>query len=581
GDISISYYVGDATESISNLKAIIHNPDGSKFKLSNKDFFEEKVNENWKKTNFTFPNIQEGSVIEYTYKLHSKGVFTLPEWYFQHDIPTVWSEYNLGIPKLYQYVRLAQGNFDIDESSWEKRNYNYRYDQSTGIGTRSANGTLSEDVLEYHIVKKDVPAMKEEAYITTMDDYLARVRFQLSGTEFNQVYKPVLKDWKATAEAVMEANYIGTQIKTARYSNALYKEIENKLNGITDPLQQLAVVYNYINTSIEWDGSYSQGSSEGLDKCFKVKKASSGELNLMVLAVLKRLNIEAYPLMVSTRGHGKMFELYPIMSQFNHTMAYAVVNGKGYIIDAGNVDRPIGMPRVNALNGVAWMVNPKSPQWININPIEGTSVYLADFTINEEGELKGVIKEMFKGYSAVAQRSGLDYSKCEDQTKEAFAEAFPDSEIENVEIANLVEVTKPLKINCGLTLPEGAVSAGDKVYLAPILMKAFSENPFKAKERLYPVDMSYPISERYILKLQLPEGFTVEQVPEDMSIALPGQDALFTYSVKVLDGFLQVSSYVKFKKTRYESETYAALKNFVDYVIEKQEEQIVLTYEEE
>ncbi len=52
--------------------------------------------------------------------------------------------------------------------------------------------------------------------------------------------------------------------------------------------------------------------TEKLDDIFQAKSASSGELNLMLLVLLREAGVTAYPLITSTRTNGKMYEDYPL-----------------------------------------------------------------------------------------------------------------------------------------------------------------------------------------------------------------------------------------------------------------------------
>ena len=96
-DVSIPIF-GD--ERIANLKAQIILPSGETIKLSKKDFYKEKVTNNYIKENFTFPKLEEGAIIEYQYILYVEDFVQLKNWYFQEKIPVLWSEINLKIPEV-------------------------------------------------------------------------------------------------------------------------------------------------------------------------------------------------------------------------------------------------------------------------------------------------------------------------------------------------------------------------------------------------------------------------------------------------------------------------------------------------
>ena len=68
------YKSGSTSENISKLKAYTYNLENDKIvktELDKDQIFENEVNYNYKEIKFTLPNIKEGSVIEYRYKLRS------------------------------------------------------------------------------------------------------------------------------------------------------------------------------------------------------------------------------------------------------------------------------------------------------------------------------------------------------------------------------------------------------------------------------------------------------------------------------------------------------------------------------
>src|SRR6185436_9803549 len=113
-DVVIPIYVaGNAEEEVVSLKAYTYNLENGKVvetKLDVKEaVFKDKIDKNRSIKKFTFPNIKEGSIIEYEYKLKSDFIRNLQPWEFQGSYPRLWSEYNVSMPEFYYYVTLSQG----------------------------------------------------------------------------------------------------------------------------------------------------------------------------------------------------------------------------------------------------------------------------------------------------------------------------------------------------------------------------------------------------------------------------------------------------------------------------------------
>jgi hypothetical protein len=81
---------------ISGIKGVTYNLQNGEIvesRLDSKNVFETKYNSYLSKVSFVFPNVNEGSVIEFSYIVRSTSVADL-SWQYQHDIPTYWSEYS-------------------------------------------------------------------------------------------------------------------------------------------------------------------------------------------------------------------------------------------------------------------------------------------------------------------------------------------------------------------------------------------------------------------------------------------------------------------------------------------------------
>ncbi len=83
--------------------------------MDNSTIFEEKVNDHWRVKKFALPDVKEGSVIEYKYKIISPYFFNLHDWDFQQRIPVIYSEYTTAMIPFYEYTYIFQGasKFDV------------------------------------------------------------------------------------------------------------------------------------------------------------------------------------------------------------------------------------------------------------------------------------------------------------------------------------------------------------------------------------------------------------------------------------------------------------------------------------
>ncbi|MEM6377772.1 MAG: DUF3857 domain-containing protein [Bacteroidota bacterium] len=578
GDITLSYYTRGKGERITGLKAMVHNPDGSTTKLSKSDIYKEIYNENWTLLKFSFPDLQEGSIIEYQYTLTSPFLSSLPEWYFQHDIPIQWSEYNVQIPQWYQYVAISQGRqLDVSENNVGQRTFRVSI---PGRAQASRQGTADLEVTNYHLVMKEVPALKEERFITNMDDYRSRLIFQLQGTNFER-YEPHMSTWQEVTKELMEASYFGAHLEKKKNFQGITKALAPNLAAAQTETAKAQIIYDHINEQMEWSGDYRYTSSENLGEIYERKIGTSSELNFLLWGMLKQEGISVTPILVSTRENGKMIELYPILSQFNHLMLLADLDDKLVMLDAGNNCRPMGTPRSAALNGYrAILLDQTQAGWMDIPVKASKSVQMATVTMDEEGMIQGDMAEMKRGYYAVSMRGALEETEADDFFEKRYMASIPEIEVGQVDINETDDMAKAFKSHVDFTIPNQAMVNRDFIYFTPMLDKWYDENPFKLEKRDYPVDFTYPTDRRYILSMELPEGYIIEEKPEDLNMSLPDHGAAFTYSVKQMGNKVTLNCGLKINKIQFQPEEYQGLKKFFDLVVEKQSEQLVLKFDE-
>ena len=106
---------------------------------------------------------------------------------------------------------------------------------------------------------------------------------------------------------------------------------------------------------------------------------------------------------------------------------------------------------------------------------------------------------------------------------------------------------------------------------------ATKENPFKLDERNYPIDFTMPILDKYVVNVEMPEGYKVEALPKSEIIDFKEGAAKFSYIAKENGKYLQFVINFDLKTSLIDPTDYGVFKQFFEKMIEKQAEQVVLT----
>ncbi|MEM0994813.1 MAG: DUF3858 domain-containing protein, partial [Bacteroidota bacterium] len=304
--------------------------------------------------------------------------------------------------------------------------------------------------------------------------------------------------------------------------------------------------------------------------------ASKQEKNLMLLAVLRALDIEAFPLLTSTRSHGKLLPEYAILDQFDYVLVQANIDGKPMLLDVGDPLRPMGYPALDALNYKAWLVDGKTSRWIDIKVPTTRNVFQVKCDLNDS-YLKGHVQTKYTGYGAISERNILQRDEVAGEFwGERLAALSEDFSMSAFSTKNETALDQDFYSEFDFSINDLVMDNEDMLYISPTIYTTFKESPFKAKKRYSNIDFSYPFTETYLFEFSIPAGYEIEQLPESTNVKLPSDGGRFRYSVSSKADKIHIHTNLQIKQCRFSAAEYQAVKMMFDLMIEKQEEQIVL-----
>ena len=146
-----------------------------------------------------------------------------------------------------------------------------------------------------------------------------------------------------------------------------------------------------------------------------------------------------------------------------------------------------------------------------------------------------------------------------------------DTDMSNTSIDSLKTYDAPVSVKFDFKMSTDE----DIIYLNPVFEDAYKENPFKAAERKYPVEMPYKMNESFVLNMDIPKGYRVEEVPKSARVKLNEDEGLFEYLVAKDENTIQLRSTLKLNKATFLPEDYQTLRDFFGYIVKKHSEQIV------
>ena len=586
GTISESLYQsGNTTELLNGIKAFTYNLKDGKIvetKLDKNDIFTEEVNKYRLRKKFTMPNLQEGSVIEYQYKIRSPFSYNLDEIILQYDIPIVQQEIKVSIPEYFVFNQRTKGYllFDIQKSTASDK-IGFMSTKRTSRGGFSAPQTSisssSIDFLKnmFLIKMNEVPALKEEPFVNNMDNYRSALKFELQYTKFpNSTIETYTTSWEKVVKKIYDFEGFGGQLDKTRYFK---DDLPIVLQGKVSEEEKTSAIYHFVKDRMHWNGMYGYNSDEGVKKAYDLKTGNIADINLILVGMLRAANLKANPVLISTRSNG--VPLFPTMEGFNYVAASVNIGGGYVFLDATNKYAKPNLLPTRALNWSGRVVkeNGASADFSLMPTLKSENRVMLSAEVLNTGELKGKIRRFFVDYAAYSFRNNYD-ALDEDTYLEKLEEQFGEIEISEYEIKNKLAVGKPIMENFEFYSEDLVEFIDDKIYISPLLWFSEEENPFKLENREYPIDFIYPRKNRYLITLKIPEGYRVEFLPEDMLLSLPDNQGSFKYKLGVIGGeSLQIAVEEHINVAVLSSLSYPSLKEYYKTIVQKQLEKVVLS----
>ncbi|MFN8258461.1 MAG: DUF3857 domain-containing protein [Bacteroidales bacterium] len=551
-------------EVLLDFKAQTYNMENGKqviSKITKKEIFTEQKSENYIAKKFALTNVKVGSVIEYEYTIRSPYFWSIEPWYFQAEIPIVVSDLRLKEPEYFSFKKVSGGYImpSLNETNSER-------------GVFPGGGGDGYNISTYRWVYKDVPAFKNEEYITTPKDYQAKIDFELQSVQVPGIaYKSFLSSWKQIGADLMEDDNFGGALNR----HGMVKELTDQINPNDSVEKKIETAYLLIKKMMKWDESYGIYISNTLKSVSTKKQGSMAEINLLLVNLLRSVGVEAYPVLISTRSHGKINQFYPRISSFNTVLALAKVKGKNILMDATIAYLRPGQLTYNTINGEGLMVDKNLIAWV---PLLSTEQYITSSLASieiKEGQIKAKLTRSTKSLEALNKRQKIA-SEGKDKYIENYKKNNSEWEISEYLIENDNNPSEALIEKINISNFTNIDAESDIIYIPSVLIDKIEKNPFSSETREYPVDFAVPINEKYILSIAIPEGYQVDELPKAVSIKMPDNGASFVYQVQQVQNNIQVVSQLKITRTLYLPDEYQLLKELFTNIISKYGEQIVL-----
>jgi len=522
---------------------------------------------------FSMPSVKEGSVIDYTYTIRHDFSLMYTEWEFQSPIPCLYSELETTIPAFFSTQSITQGVpyfFPLPNGP-----------RKTADSLLPAAFTYSElisgnEFKNSHWVRRNIPALLDEPYVASMENYAEMIKLQITGeVTAHNVKLNFLNTWSKLNKMLYESfDFYRPLLVRHEDIGRVAHELTDSLTGDVDKAK---AIYNYVRKNISAKSYSGIWSTKDLNDVFVKGSGTPAEINLVMIAMMKRVGLSCDPVILSTRDNGKIHETFVALTRFNHTIAMLTSGNDTYYLDVSEKFNPFGVLPEQCYNGYARLINedgaavsllPKMNKDRGMVAVTTENADLKNYTLN--------FKQYFTKSEAAELREkwNADTTEIRKHIAAGLKILSVNASLKNYEIQNLDNPEATLLLNYSVILNW---PSGKTMYFTPVFMNRYTTNPFKANERLFPIEMAGITDYSYSLQLKIPEGFAVEEMPKSSITSIDDQDEYkFMTEYDKEHNMLRINARLQLLRPEFEVNEYSVMRAFFDNVLAANQQKIIL-----
>jgi len=561
-------------ENVVSLKARTIRPDGSVANFDGKVFekyllkgkFEGRQLKVLAKT-FTLPDVQVGSIIEYSYTI-DYGEYMLfdSHWVLSDELFTKKAVFTLK-PFNDNYY----GNYSM-RWSWNSL----------------PAGSVPPKEGGDHIVRMEatnIPAFQTEDFMPPENELKSHVDFIYEEGSSEKDQANYWKHFGKQRNGQLES-FVG---KHKAMEEALAQIVapsdspEVKLRKIYDRVQQLRnTSYEVEKTEQEQKRAKEKAAENvNVEDIWKRGYGTGTQLTWLFLGLARAAGFEAYGCWVSARNEYFFTPVTMQSSKLNANVVLVKLNGKDVYFDPGAAFTPFGMLTWFEAGTAGLRLDKDGGTWIHTTLPQASESRIeraGKLKLSETGDLEGKLTITYVGLEAMYRR--LEERHADEAARKKYLE---DGLKEQIEAGTEVDLTNkpdwassetPLVAEFDLKVPGWASSAGRRVMIPAALFTAGEKGVFEHAKRVYAIYFEYPHLKSDDLTIELPAGWQVSSVPPPQN--QDGHVILYTLKVDQSPGTVRLTRKFTIDFMMLEAKYYTALRNFFQVVRTGDGEQIVL-----
>lgn len=494
-------------------------------------------------------------IVEFEYEKELNSLFFWPNWYPQTDIPVLKSFYKLIL----------------------NENVNYQT-HAIGIEIEKKEFTESGKLIVTWQLERIEPKIEEQEMPPENDLQMALLFAPQKFTIEN--FPGSFNTWDDFA-----GWYRSLTSGIYELPPDAIEQVQQLVQGIQDTREKVQKLYAFLQqytryVSIDLGiGGWKPYSAEIV---YRNRYGDCKDLSTLMIALLKTVDIVAYPALVKTRDEGLLLIEFP-SSQFNHVITVIPLQSDTLwlectadLLPAGGLSSDVEGCDVAVIkqNCCDIIRIPQSFYYDNVwrSKIEGRLTSFGAFYFT--GEISAT------GNQGIYLRNRLYYQKpeeCKRWLSQLIGKYLPKIDLTDYTIDNLERnLDKPIKIHFNGISEKFGMKSAQRLFVNPnIINRETADEIPREEERHFPVYYQYAFMDIDSIVIQLPAGHRLEAAPEPKNIEQ--SFGVFTTSFSLTDGKLTYCRTFKCQQNKIPTSIYFDYLRFIKDVIKNDKSQFILT----
>lgn len=509
---------------LSNIEASTLTPGTKKYKTLKVKEFKDKddlsssiFHDDTRFTTFTYEGLQKGAKTKLSYRSNYKDEHLIGKEFLQSYLPIISKSYTI----------VADENIEIAYKAYNLDKANVAFRQSKEDG---------KNIYTWEV--KQVKELESESWAPGISWYSPHVIPYIKSYTINGVKKNVFRN---TEDLFQWYSEITSGVNNSFEDPEIQSLVDSITAGAVDELDKVRKIFYWTQDNIKYIAiEYGMGGFVPRDVAYicENRYGDCKDMASTITTLLAYADVESYLTWIGTNKIPYRYSDVPTPVVDNHMIAtYIDKDGEYYFLDATGRYYAFGIPS-SFIQGKEALIKKGLDEF---EVVEVPRVEAEDNVISEKIYLKmegvnilGNSITQISGY----QKANFEY-QIENLNKEEklqfyksyFSKGSNKFLPDNFSEENLYPIENPLKVKYDFSIDDYVMVNGDEKYINMNLENTVLGQKIE-EEREIPVQNKYSIAYENENTLEIPSGWTVDYVPQDLKIENDYIQYLSRYELK-------------------------------------------------